>query len=83
MHTYSASVFKAKCLAILDEVARTGEPVTITKRGKPVAQVIRTVKGKARYPQDDLVGTVEILGDIIEPPLPPDAWEAEASGPEG
>jgi prevent-host-death family protein len=35
----SASEFKAKCLAILDEVQATGEPVTVTKRGKPVAQL--------------------------------------------
>jgi prevent-host-death family protein len=34
-----AAEFKAHCLRILDEVERTGEPVTITKRGKPVAQV--------------------------------------------
>lgn len=34
-----AAEFKAHCLRILDEVARTGEPVTVTKRGKPVAEV--------------------------------------------
>jgi prevent-host-death family protein len=34
-----AAEFKAHCLRILDEVQRTGEPVTITKRGKPVAEV--------------------------------------------
>ena len=39
MRTIPAGVFKAKCLAILDEVNSTGEPVLITKRGKPVARV--------------------------------------------
>lgn len=34
-----AAEFKAHCLRILDEVERTGEPVTITKRGRPVAEV--------------------------------------------
>ena len=34
-----AAEFKAHCLRILDEVERTREPVTITKRGKPVAEV--------------------------------------------
>ena len=28
-------------------------------------------------PQDELAGTVEILGDVIEPPLPSYEWEAE------
>jgi prevent-host-death family protein len=38
--TVSASEFKAKCLEIIDKVHRTGEPVTITKRGKVVARLV-------------------------------------------
>jgi len=34
-----AAEFKAHCLRILDEVERTGESVTITKRGRAVAEV--------------------------------------------
>lgn len=30
------------------------------------------------FPQDELAGTVETLGDVIEPVLPPEEWEAEA-----
>jgi prevent-host-death family protein len=37
--TMSASQFKAHCLAVLDEVATTGQSVIVTKRGKPVARV--------------------------------------------
>jgi prevent-host-death family protein len=40
MVTINASEFKAKCLAILDEVADTGEAVMILKRGRPVAQLV-------------------------------------------
>jgi prevent-host-death family protein len=36
----SASEFKAKCLEIIDRVHRTGEAVTITKRGKVVARLV-------------------------------------------
>jgi prevent-host-death family protein len=36
----TATEFKAKCLAILDEVGTTGEPVTITKRGRVVARLV-------------------------------------------
>ena len=35
-----ASEFKAKCLALMDEVARTGSAVVITKHGKPVAELV-------------------------------------------
>ena len=35
-----ASQFKAQCLALLDEVAETRQPLVVTKRGKPVAKVV-------------------------------------------
>lgn len=77
MREIRASEFKAKCLAILDEVERTGEPVTILKRGRPVARLVPPALGQSRYPQHSLFGTVEILGDIVEPVLPAEDWEAE------
>jgi len=40
MSTITAAEFKAKCLRILDEVNQTREPVIVTKRGKPVAQIL-------------------------------------------
>lgn len=39
MKSLSASHFKARCLALLDEVALTGEEIVVTKRGRPVARV--------------------------------------------
>jgi prevent-host-death family protein len=79
MRSIRASEFKAKCLAILDEVNQTGEAVTILKRGRPVARLLPPAKGPGKYPQDSLRGTVKILGDVIEPAVPPDAWEAEST----
>jgi len=40
MRSIAASQFKARCLALLDEVAETKETLVVTKRGKPVAQVV-------------------------------------------
>jgi len=37
-----ASEFKAKCLALLDEVERTGDRLVITKKGRAVAELVRT-----------------------------------------
>lgn len=69
--------FKAHCLAILDEVDRTGDAVVISKRGCIVAELIRPRHGKAKgYPQDALRGTGRTLGDVIAPALPADVWEA-------
>jgi len=79
MRSIRASEFKAKCLAILDEVNQTGEAVMILKRGRPVARLLPPAPGPGKYPQDSLRGTVKILGDIIEPAVPPEAWEAEST----
>jgi prevent-host-death family protein len=38
--TIPAGEFKARCLALLDEVAAGGEELIVTKRGKPVARVV-------------------------------------------
>lgn len=35
----SATEFKAKCLALLDEIGHEGNTITVTKRGRPVATV--------------------------------------------
>lgn len=79
-----AAEFKAHCLRILDEVQRTGEPVTITKRGKPVAEVKAVEKpGAERVPLFGFMkGSIQIRGDIVESPLEPD-WEEqwEANNP--
>jgi antitoxin (DNA-binding transcriptional repressor) of toxin-antitoxin stability system len=37
----AAAEFKGHCLQLLDEVARTGEPLAIRKRGRAVAQTCR------------------------------------------
>jgi prevent-host-death family protein len=66
MRTIKASEFKAKCLKLIDEVAATGEPIVITKNGKPTAQL-----GPVARERKSLwglhKGQIEILGDIIEP----------------
>lgn len=77
MKEINAAEFKAKCLAILDEVNQTGQPVTILKRGRAVAQLVPPVPQTDQYPQQSLIGTVKIQGDIISPVLEPEEWEAE------
>lgn len=39
IRTVPAGVFKAKCLALLDDVSETGQEIVVTKRGRPVARV--------------------------------------------
>ena len=73
--TIPAGAFKARCLAIMDEVQAKRQSVVITKRGKPVAKLIPVEPEK-----DDIFGfmkgkgTIEITGDIVSPVLTPDEW---------
>ncbi len=62
-----ASEFKAKCLAVLDEVERTRQPVVITKRGKPVAELVPHKAQKKPELFGLLKGELFIEGDIISP----------------
>ncbi len=76
MKAIAVTEFKAQCLALLEDVARTGEPLVVTKRGKPLARVVPSGVAGAVYPQSDLAGTVSIQGDVIEPIAPASAWNA-------
>jgi prevent-host-death family protein len=66
-----AGQFKARCLALLDRVARTGEEVVVTKHGRPVAKVVPIKPVN----QPSLIGSVKTRGDIVGPIL--DDWELE------
>jgi prevent-host-death family protein len=78
MKSIAITEFKARCLALLEDVARTGQPLVVTKRGKPLARVAPAAGGVAKRPQDTLRGTVTIVGDIVEPALPASAWNSAA-----
>jgi prevent-host-death family protein len=66
LKTIKASEFKAKCLALVDDVARTGETVVITKNGVPIAELVPH-RPKKRSPLGVWKGQMEIIGDIMWP----------------
>ena len=73
MKQMRASVFKARCLAVMDDIQATGEPVVVTKRGKPVVKVV-----PAAADNSDLFGFMagefKIVGDIESPVVPLKHW---------
>ena len=64
----NAAAFKAQCLALIDEVAETGQPITVTKRGKAKVQIV-AVREKPKTLIGATKGTFEILGDIVGPTI--------------
>ena len=81
MKTITMAAFQSQCVTLVEEVATTGEPVTILHHGHPVAQVVPSCRPSGPFPQAALRGTVHIHGDIETPVLPPEAWEAEGPHP--
>lgn len=62
----SATEFKAKCLALLDEVEETGDTITVTKRGKPVATVGPLEKKTWKSLAGAWKGLIEIPDEVLE-----------------
>lgn len=75
MTTIQASEFKAKCLALMDQVARTGETILVTKNGKPVAELRPHRPPRIKSPVGLHKGQSVILGDVIKP-LDTGLWKA-------
>jgi prevent-host-death family protein len=64
--TIPASQFKARCLALLDEVERRRETLVVTKHGKPVAAVVPVDKPAASA-ANPLKGSIVFESDIVRP----------------
>ena len=77
MKEVAISEFKAKCLALLEEVQKTKRPLRVTRFGKPVAEV---VPASPEAGPADCIGSMkdsmEILGDIVSPAGDEGEWEA-------
>jgi prevent-host-death family protein len=76
MKEIAISEFKAKCLALLDQVQKTKKAIRVTRFGKPIADVIPP----SPTPRKDWMGSmksrIEILGDIVSPANEESDWEA-------
>lgn len=76
MKTIAAGEFKQRCLSLLDDVGATGEPIVITKRGRPVAQVVPVTSQRLDDWRGALRNQGEITGDLVAPAADPGDWDA-------
>jgi prevent-host-death family protein len=77
MEQISISKFKATCLAVIERVRQTREPILVTRRGVPVAEIKPPPDEHAGSWLGSMAGTIDILGDIVTSPAQPEeAWEA-------
>jgi antitoxin (DNA-binding transcriptional repressor) of toxin-antitoxin stability system len=75
MSTIQASEFKATCLALIDQFARTGETIVVTRNGRPVADLRPHRAPRAHSLIGLHKGTVKVHGDIVSIAGSP-RWEA-------
>ena len=76
MQEIAISEFKAKCLAIIEQVRATKKPIRITRFGKPVAEVIPPTAVVDREAWiGSMKNTMRITGDIVSPATDEDEWE--------
>ena len=71
-----AGEFKARCLRVMEQVSRTRRPVTITKRGRPIARLVPIGTDSQPF-LDSLRSRIAIVGDLTKAPMPPGPWETE------
>ena len=75
MKEVAISEFKAKCLALLDEVEKTKQPLRVTRHGRPVAEVVPPTPVNDASWMGSMKNQIQILGDIISPANDEDEWE--------
>lgn len=73
MKTLAITDFKAHALQVLGQVAKTKEPVVVTKRGKPLAEVVPFSAGK---PAPGKLSEALVFEKDIVSPLGEDMWDA-------
>jgi prevent-host-death family protein len=66
MKRMASGTFKPRCLRVIEGVQATGEPIVITKRGKPVVQLAPVGSGNGDV-FGFMVGKFKIVGDIESP----------------
>ena len=74
-----AAVFKAECLKLMDEVARTGRSILITKHGKPVAQ-LAPVAAEPGSLFGYMKNSVQIKGEVVASTA--ETWDAMSDAPD-
>lgn len=77
METVPISQFKARCLALLARVKRTGRPLLVTRFGEPIAEVVPpSASERPRKWLGAFEGTGRITGDVVSPAAPETSWDA-------
>ena len=71
--TVRAADFKQRCLALMDDVAATGDSILITKRGKPIARLVPVEQARPQA-----LGCLRDVLEILDEDFTLPAWTVSA-----
>jgi antitoxin (DNA-binding transcriptional repressor) of toxin-antitoxin stability system len=66
-HIMAVGKFKAECLREIENIQQTGEPLIVTKRGKPIVKIIPIFEEEQGSFFGCMKNTFSIEGDIMAP----------------
>jgi antitoxin (DNA-binding transcriptional repressor) of toxin-antitoxin stability system len=75
MKKMTTGKFKARCLAVIEEVQTTGEPVVVRERGAAMVKVVPAAAEESGL-LGFMVGEFKITGGIESPVFPVKRWES-------
>jgi len=78
MEEIAISKFKATCLAVLEKVRKTGQPIRVTRFGQAIAEINPPPTARPARRFGHRTGSGVILGDIVSPVGDESDWEAAA-----
>jgi prevent-host-death family protein len=76
MSEMGAARFKAHCLQVMETVRRTRRPVTITKRGVPVARLVPAEPREAKSIFGYMADKTAFVDDVDRPAWTEEEWKA-------
>jgi prevent-host-death family protein len=74
MEEIAISKLKATCLAVLEQVRKTGQPVLVTRFGQPIAEIYPPASLRTPRRFGARLGSGEVLGDIVGPISDESEW---------
>ena len=76
MEEIAVTKFKASCLSVLERVQKTRKPVRVTRRGKPLADVVpAAVESPRANWLGCMAGTAHFIGDVVSPASDEEDWD--------
>jgi len=77
VESIAISEFKATCLAVLERVRQSGQPILVTRRGEPMAEIVPpSARARPSAWLGSARGSGQIVGDLIAPAADDQEWEA-------